>query len=74
MVSNLQNLNQMSIDKFLRALRSLGVKKDGISGEPLNIKYTNVAPYGVHQRHSTPTTFEEKKEDDDEKNVRPASH
>ena len=27
MVSNLQNFNQVGIDEFLRALRSLGVKK-----------------------------------------------
>ena len=39
MVSNQQNLNQVGIDKFLRALRSLGVNKDYISGEPLKIKY-----------------------------------
>ena len=37
MVSNQQNLNQVSIDKFLRALQSLGVKKDDLSGEPLKI-------------------------------------
>ena len=28
MVSNHQNLNQVGIDEFLRALQSLGVKKD----------------------------------------------
>ena len=44
MVSNQQNLNQVSIDEFLRALRSLGVKKDDISGEPLKIKYSSVVP------------------------------
>ena len=38
MVSNQQNLNQVGSDEFLRALRSLGVKKDYISGEPLKIK------------------------------------
>ena len=59
MVSNQQNLNQVGIDKFLCSLRSLGVKKDDISGEPLKIKYSNVAPYSTHQRHSTPTNEEE---------------
>ena len=39
MVSNQQNSNQVGIDVFLRALRSLGVKKDELSGEPLKIKY-----------------------------------
>ena len=58
MVSNQQNLNQVGIDEFLRALRSLGVKKDKISGEPLKIKYKNVAPYGAVQRHSTPVDYE----------------
>ena len=53
MVSNQQNLNQVGIDEFLRALRSLDVKKDDISGEPLKIEYSNVAPYSIHQRHST---------------------
>ena len=48
MVSNQQNLNQMGIDEFLRALRSLGVKKDDISGESLKIKYSSVAPYSNH--------------------------
>ena len=54
-VSNLQNLNQMGINEFLCALRSLGVKKDNLSGEPLKINYSNVAPYSTHLRHSTPT-------------------
>ena len=54
-MSNQQNLNQVGIDEFLRALRSLGVKKDDISGELLKIKYSNVAPYSTHQLHSTPT-------------------
>ena len=58
MVSNQQNLNQVGIDEFLRALRSLGVKKDEISGEPLKIKYKNMAPYGAVQRHSTPVEYE----------------
>ena len=44
MVSNQLNLNQVGIYKFLRPLRSLGVKKDDISGDPLKIKYSNVAP------------------------------
>ena len=66
MVSNQQNLNQVGIDEILRALQSLGVKKDDISGEPLKIKYSNVAPYSTHQRHSTPTKYENEKEDDDD--------
>ena len=64
-VSDQQNLNQVGIDEFLRALRSLGVKKDDISGEPLKIMYSNVAPYSTHQRHSTPTRYEDEEEDDD---------
>ena len=66
MVSNQQNLNQVGIDEFLRALRSLGVKNDDISGEPLIIKYSNVAPYSTHQRHSTPTKYVDEEEGDDE--------
>ena len=58
-VSNKQNVNQVGIDKFLPALRSLNFKKDDISGEPLKIKYSNVAPYSTHQRHSTLTKYEE---------------
>ena len=74
MVSNQQNLNQVGIDDFLRALGSLGVKKDDISGEPLKIKYSSVAPYSTHQRHSIPTKYEDEEEDDNEEEVRPASH
>ena len=74
MVSNQQNLNQVGIDEFLRALRSLGVKKDDISGEPLKIMYSSVVPYSTHQRHSTPTKYEDEKEDDNEEEVRPPSH
>ena len=44
-------MNQVGIDEFPRALRSLGVKKDKISGEPVNNKYKNVAPYdAVHEK------------------------
>ena len=50
-MSNQQNLNQVGIDEFLRALRSLGVKKDEIGGKPLKIKYSNVEYYSTHQRH-----------------------
>ena len=74
MVSNQQNLKQVGIDKFLRALRSLGVKKDDKIGEPLKIKYSNVAPYSTHQRHSTPTKYEDEEKDDDEEEVHPPSH
>ena len=66
MVSNLQNLNQMGIDEFLRAIQSLDVKKDNISGELLKIKYSSVAAYSTHQRHSTPTKYEDDEEDDNE--------
>ena len=58
MLSNQQNLNQVNIDEFRRAVRSLGVKKDDISGEPLKIKYNRVAPYSTHKRYSTPTKYE----------------
>ena len=43
MVSNQQNLKKVGIYEFLRALRSIGVKEDYISGEPLKIKYNDVA-------------------------------
>ena len=59
MVRNQQNLNQLGIDEFLGALRSVGVKNDDISGELLKIKYCNVAPYSTHQRHSTPTKYDD---------------
>ena len=74
MVSNQQNLNQVGIDEFLRAFQSLGVKKNDISGEPLKIKYSYVAPYSTHHRHSTPTKYEDDEEDDDEEEVRPRSY
>ena len=74
MVSNQQNLNQVGIDEFLRALRSLGVKKDDISGEPLKIKYSSLVPYSTRQRHLTLTKYEDKEEDDNEEEVRPPSH
>ena len=73
MLSNQQNLNQVGIGKFLRALQSLGVKKDDISGEPLKIKYNNVAPYCTYQRHLTPTNYEDEEENDEE-DVHPLSH
>ena len=75
MVSNQQNLNQVGIDEFLRALQSLAIKKDEISGEPLKIKYSNVAPYSSHQRHSTLTKYEDVEEDDDDnEDLRQPSH
>ena len=68
-------MNQVGIDEFFRAVRSLGVKKDDISGEPLKIKYSNVAPHSTHQRHLTPSMYEnEKEDDDDEEDVRQPSH
>ena len=47
-VSNQQNLKQVGIDEFPGALRSLGVKKDDISGEPLKIKYNNLTAYSTY--------------------------
>ena len=67
-------MNKVGIDEFLLALRSLSVKKDDISGEHLIIKYSNVAPYSTHQRQSTPTKYDDEKEDDDEKDLNPPSH
>ena len=64
----------MGIDEFLCALQSLGVKQDDISGVPLKIKYSSVAPYNNHQRHSTLTNYEDEEEDDNDKEVRPPSH
>ena len=75
MVSNQQDLHQVGIDDFLRALRSVGVKKDKISGEPLKIRYKIVAPYGAVQRNSTPVEYEhgtvDEKEDIAKEEVRP---
>ena len=45
MVSRRQDLRQVDIEEFLRALRSLGIKKDDMSGETLKYKYTKDAPY-----------------------------
>ena len=44
MVTNQQNLNQVSINKLFCALRSFGVKQDEIFGEPIKINYSNVPP------------------------------
>ena len=33
-----------------------------------------MAPYSTHQRHSTPTKYEDEKEDDNEEEVRPPSN
>ena len=74
MVIHKTNMNQVSNDEFLRALRSLGVKKDDISSEPFKIKYSNVAPFSTHQRHSTPTTYNDEEDDNNEIKVRPPSH
>ena len=74
MVSNQQNLNQVGIGEFLRALRIFGVKENDISGKPLKIKYSNVAPYSTQKRHYTPTKYEDEEEDDnDEKEFRQPS-
>ena len=72
MERNQQTLNQVGIDEFLRALRSLSVKKDDITGESLKIKYSNVAPNSTHQRHSTPTKYEDEQEYDEEE-IQPPS-
>ena len=74
MLSNQQNFNQVGIDEFLHAIRSRGFKKDKISGEPLKIMYSNVAPCCTHQRHSTPTNYKDEEDDDNEKEVRSPSH
>ena len=74
MVRNQQNLNQVGLDEFLCAIRILGVKKDDISGEPIKLKYSNVAFNSTHQRHLTPSRYEDEEDDDDEENVRPPSH
>ena len=75
MVSNQQNLNQVGIDEFLLALRSLCVKKDDLSGKPYKIKYSNLAPYNCYQRQSTATKYEDEEDDDDEKqDVRKPNH
>ena len=75
MVKNQQNLNQVDIDEFLRALRILGVKKkDDLSGEPRKIKYSNVATYSTYKRHFTPTKYEDEVENNDEEEVRQPSH
>ena len=77
MVSNQQNLTQVGIDEFLRALQRVCVEKDEISGEQLKIKYKNVAPYGAVQRHSTPVEYEHGKVNEAEhiekEEVRPPS-
>ena len=36
--------------------------------------YSSVAPYSTHQRHSTPTKYEDEEENDNEEEVRPPSH
>ena len=79
MVSNQQYSHQVRIDEFLRALRSLGAKKDDIINEPLKIKYFKVMPLCSYKRHSTFAKYELDKakemENNDEENmeVRPPS-
>ena len=58
MMSNHKDLHQVGIDDFLRALWSLGIKKDDISGETLKNKFRNVASYVAHQRHSSFAKYE----------------
>ena len=38
----LQHLNQVSINEFFKALKSLGVKRNYICGKSLNNKHINV--------------------------------
>ena len=52
MVSRRQDLRLVGIDEFLRALRSLGISKDDLSGETLKYKYIKDAPYKVHHHSS----------------------
>ena len=50
MVSNKQNLNEVGIDLFLCAIRSLGVKNDDISGEQLKssiVMWRLIAPTNI---------------------------
>ena len=60
MVSRRQNLNQVGIDDFLCALRSLGITTDNLSGETLKYKYTKDAPNKSYH-HSTHAPIEKKK-------------
>ena len=53
MGSNKQNINQIGIDEFFRVFRRLGVNIGDIISELLKLKYSNVAPYSTHKRHST---------------------
>ena len=69
LVSNQQNLNQVGIDEFLRALQSINVKKDEICSEPLKIKYSSVALFSTDQRHSKPTKYKDEEEYDDYEEV-----
>ena len=48
MVIRRQDLRQVNLDEFLRAVRSLDIKNDDLSGETLKYKYTKDAPYKVH--------------------------
>ena len=52
MVSNQPNFNKVGIEKFLRALRSLGIKKDEISASPLKpsiVMWRAIAPTSVNR-------------------------
>ena len=52
----------MNIDKFVHALQSFNVKNNFIRGEPIKIKYIDVALYSTHLHFSTPITFKFKEE------------
>ena len=59
MDSRRQDLRQMGIDEFFRAIRSLGTTKDDLSGKALKYKYTKGAPYNIH--HHSSHALKEKK-------------
>ena len=64
----------MGINEFLRALRSLIVRNNNISGESLKITYSNEAPYSSPLRYSTPTKYEDEEKVDNDNDLRPPSH
>ena len=46
MVGPTRDLNQPGIDKFLEALRRLGVRSNELSGKELQLKYEPQVPHG----------------------------
>ena len=49
MVGHTRDLNQPGIDKFLEALRCLGVRSNELSGKELQLKYEPQVPSGSSQ-------------------------